>query len=164
MYCLVPSYFLFLCLCVCVCLCVCLCVFVCVFVCVCVCLCVFVCVCVCVCVCLCVCLCVCVCVVVGRWCNVHLKHFFSQSFFSLCNLPYHDMTWEVWLMTHLEGVGDYKQVKNHTSPTPSNPLIKYKFLGVKVKLGSEIRYSQQSKFSTLSEIETINFNSLQCIA
>ena len=43
-------------------------------------------------------------------------------------------------MTRLEGVGDYKQVKNHTSPTPSNPLIKYKFLGVKVKLGSENRY------------------------
>ena len=25
-------------------------------------------------------------------------------------------------MTRLEGVGDYKQVKNHTSPTPSNLL------------------------------------------
>ena len=27
--------------------------------------------------------------VVGRWCNLNLKHFpfFSQSFFSLCNLP-----------------------------------------------------------------------------
>ncbi len=28
-------------------------------------------------------------------------------------------------MTRLEGVGDYKQVKNHTSPTPSNLFNTY---------------------------------------
>jgi hypothetical protein len=57
------------------------------------------------------------------------KHFpfFSQSFFSLCNLPQRK-------------VSTQPLVINLSSPTPSNPLIKYKFLGVKVKLGSEIRY------------------------
>ena len=53
--------------------------------------------------------------------------FFSQSFFSLCNLPQRK-------------VSTQPLVINLSSPTPSNPLIKYKFLGVKVKLGSEIRY------------------------
>ena len=65
---------------------------------------------------------------VGRWCNGETFSFsLSQSFFSLCNLPQRK-------------VSTQPLVINLSSPTPSNPLIKYKFLGVKVKLGSEIRY------------------------
>jgi len=94
-----------------VCVYVCVCVFVCVCVCVCLCVCVCVCVCVCLCVCVFVCVCVCLCVCVCV--------FFRKLFMRLGG-P--------------EALDFFQSVQKAR-------LIKYKFLGVKVKLGSEISLS-----------------------
>ena len=96
----------------CVCVCVCVCVFVCVSVCVCVCVCLCVCLCVCVFVCLCVCVCVCVCQCV-------CVCVFLRKLFMRLGGP--------------EALYFFQSVQKAR-------LIKYKFLGVKVKLGSRDQF------------------------